>query len=792
MISIGPVLEIPEAAKWIWDSFHENVPNCTMRFRRAFQCKSLPDQAWLYFSAETSARVFVNGRRIAGRAFHSPESSRWVQRVEIQEYLVHGRNTLGVEVYNHGSGAHFTPARAGGLLAWVEVDGQVILGTDSRWQVREALAYHSSSGMFFWTGGYPEVYEPALEESWLVWEDSESQGTFFDSWACAVETAGRTGELILDELEAPHEECLLPWDASQHFRAVAPDDWYLKAAMTTWRKCPQIYRNVDGGSAIGNNPAQPAVPEFLALEKRTPVHSPGTFLQPPPGEAWEVLLDLERERFGSFELEVESQAAGLVDLAYTQWVDPESGEPDLSRLYNQWDRLIVGGGTCRFEGRHTRACRYVLLSFRGFEGGVRVRKAAFCSRRHPTQRVGTFESPHGGLDAIYEISRSTLEVSMQNYYVDSWREKACYAGDFRTSAWFNYALDGDLALVRRCLLHFVGAQREDGWFKTMGPSATGHNIVDYMLDWVQALAEYFDYSGDREFASALLPNARKVIGFFEQFQEEGLIQIPTPSDWWVFLDWSPCDRRGTNTGLNALFAATLTKLARLEDSLSGLGSGDVWRCRADQVRVAIRSTLWNPKDGLYADARIGGRLSPESNRITQLLAAEAGLFKDDEVFTIWERMKHAGVASFVNPLTRGRELDVLSHAGLPVADGLQQIEDFWGAMRDRGATTWWETFDSENEENEPTFGSLCHAWGCAPIRFLRDHLAGVEFLDPGGSSIRIRPQAGDLRYWRLTFPTVHGPVEVVFENGAFSHSAPTHIHIDFQIPQTNIKQQPLK
>ena len=53
----------------------------------------------------------------------------------------------------------------------------------------------------------------------------------------------------------------------------------------------------------------------------------------------------------------------------------------------------------------------------------------------------------------------------------------------------------------------------------------------------------------------------------------------------------------------------------------------------------------------------------------------------------------------------------------------QVIRDYWGAMVDQGADTYWELFNpadpDESPYGSPVVNSFCHAWSCTPSWFLR-------------------------------------------------------------------------
>ncbi|WP_147836094.1 alpha-L-rhamnosidase C-terminal domain-containing protein, partial [Victivallis vadensis] len=124
-----------------------------------------------------------------------------------------------------------------------------------------------------------------------------------------------------------------------------------------------------------------------------------------------------------------------------------------------------------------------------------------------------------------------------------------------------------------------------------------------------------------------------------------------------------------------------------------------------------------------------------------------------------------------------------AHAG-DLGGALDVIRDYWGAMLDFGATTFWEDFDLDWTENaygidrlpvpgkqdiHGDFGkhcyrglrhSLCHGWAGGPTAFLSEHVLGVTPAAPGYAAARISPALPGLTRVEGAVPTPFGPIEV--------------------------------
>lgn len=58
-------------------------------------------------------------------------------------------------------------------------------------------------------------------------------------------------------------------------------------------------------------------------------------------------------------------------------------------------------------------------------------------------------------------------------------------------------------------------------------------------------------------------------------------------------------------------------------------------------------------------------------------------------------------------------------------DARQEVADYWGAMVEKGADTFWEVYDPADEFRSPynfyPVNSYCHAWSCTPTYFIRKY-----------------------------------------------------------------------
>jgi hypothetical protein len=230
-----------------------------------------------------------------------------------------------------------------------------------------------------------------------------------------------------------------------------------------------------------------------------------------------------------------------------------------------------------------------------------------------------------------------------------------------------------------------------------------------------------------------------------------------------FLDWpSSPNKPGVTAGLQALLVMTLESGARLMTTLKDTDTARVCAEAAKRARTVVPDANGS-KSGAALQALAGLR---EAQATGQMLS-EGGA---------------KGVSTFYGFYV----LQALSQAGQTDA-ALDIVRTYWGAMLDRGATTFWEDFNLEwlegssridelvksgQKDLHGDYGaycyrgfrhSLCHGWASGPTAWMSQTILGVTPLEPGCAKVRIVPQLGSLKWAEGTYPTPHGAIKVRHE-----------------------------
>ena len=179
----------------------------------------------------------------------------------------------------------------------------------------------------------------------------------------------------------------------------------------------------------------------------------------------------------------------------------------------------------------------------------------------------------------------------------------------------------------------------------------------------------------------------------------------------------------------------------------------------EAVRVAdrINKLLLNPQTGCYMD----GLESDHSSLHANMFPLAFGFVPDRYRGSVLDFIHSRGMACSVY----GAQflLDALYEAeDADYALSLMNAthERSWYNMIRVGSTIAMEAWDTRFKNNL----DWNHAWGAAPANIIPRKLMGVEPLEPGFRTFRIKPQPGSLRSAEAVVPTIRGSVKVAFQN----------------------------
>jgi len=355
----------------------------------------------------------------------------------------------------------------------------------------------------------------------------------------------------------------------------------------------------------------------------------------------------------------------------------------------------------------------------------------------PMRELGAFRCSDERLNRIFETAKRTAHLCCQEHLWDGIkRDRIVWMGDSHPEFRTILAVYGADPVLTETLDYARAVYDPDRkWM---------NNIPSYTLCYLRDEHDLYWADGDRARLERnrdyLVRTVRKVCA------------CVSPTNTWdgagrVFLDWpSQHDAAGTYAGIQGAAVLALDDAAVLMDVLGETAQAAA--CRAAAAR--LRTFRGGPGDCKQAAA----------------LLALARIRDPKEMFaTCLGRRGHAGVSTFYGYYM----LEAMSEAG-EGQRALDTVRDYWGAMNDFGATSYWENFDLAWTNNAtrvdelPVAGrpdihgdfgefcypgyrhSLCHGWASGPAAWCIERVLGIWIVEPGGRAVSVRPDLGDLAW----------------------------------------------
>lgn len=387
--------------------------------------------------------------------------------------------------------------------------------------------------------------------------------------------------------------------------------------------------------------------------------------------------------------------------------------------------------------------------------------------------LGTFECNDERINDIWKTAVYTVQLNMQEYVWDGIkRDRLVWIGDMHPETSTIQYVFGDCECVRKSL----DLIRDN----TPLPCVM-NGIPAYSMWWLLIHHDRFLHYGDIEYLEQQHKYIAELMHHLSGFiGPDGEITIDN-----CFLDWpSSTNPEGQRAGVHALLVMICEAAAEIFEALDD----------KEEMQFALDC------------AKELMKYNYDCNGLKQALSLQvlAGLRDANEAFD--ELLGKNGVHGFSTFL--GYYILKAMGEAEKMDFALDCIRQYWGAMLDLGATTFWEDFDidwtkncskldeilGENSDKDDIHGdfggycykgyrhSLCHGWASGPAPFLMEYVLGVKPLKAGSKMISIAPQLGNLEYAKGTVPTPYGLVTVShrrLENGEIEteYTAPDEIEV---------------
>lgn len=460
-----------------------------------------------------------------------------------------------------------------------------------------------------------------------------------------------------------------------------------------------------------------------------------------------VILDFGRELCGGVRILTYRSEKGLVRIRFGESVSEccaDIGQNNASNDHSPRDftEPLVDYSDLTFGQSGFRFVRLDVLC-----GSLQIKSIVAAAFLAETKRNGYFFCSDNRLNDIFETSAYTLELCQRNGML--WdgikRDRLVWGGDLHVQMLGTLSLFDAEDTVRNSL-RFLREQTPLPAFM--------NGIPIYSLWWIMALIDYYMYTGDVTF---LKENECYVKGLIDLFvsciDDNGDMHFDGVEDAYFF-DLDTYRTEASRAGVYAVAKYVFDKIG----ALSGVIGID--KAKTDGIASKIRGVA---DDGRKIQIRAIYALGCKSNDYCfnpyQIVADDLTIFMSYYIFSAMSEKKEG-------------------------VQAVRLIKEYYGAMLDLGATTFWEEFkmpwaknsirldeipDPAKKDFHADYGmfcfkglrrSLCHGWSASPIPFVVKYILGIKILEPGYKKILVSPNLCGLQYAEGHIPTPYGEIKI--------------------------------
>ncbi len=385
--------------------------------------------------------------------------------------------------------------------------------------------------------------------------------------------------------------------------------------------------------------------------------------------------------------------------------------------------------------------------------------------------LGSFKSNDERLNRIWQTGAYTVHLNMQEYLWDGIkRDRLVWLGDLHPEVMTVNAVFGQHEVVPKSLDLIRDLTPVPEWM---------NGISSYSLWWVIIQHDWYLYHGDQAYLKEQQPYLTQLLRhILTKFDKDGKELL----DGNRFLDWPSSENtKAIDAGLQSLMVMTL----RMGENLCHtLGDKEL----AAACREMYEKTQSKKGSQAVKKAFLSSGAAPDAPGSKQgaALMALASIMDPKEADENYLSVNGGhGFSTFYGYYM----LRAMALAG-NYTGAMDVIREYWGAMLDLGATTFWEDFNLDwipnaapidelvpegKKDIHGDYGaycyekfrhSLCHGWASGPTAWLSENVLGIKVVEPGCRAIRIEPHLGDLKWVEGSFPTPYGLIKVRHEKGA--------------------------
>ena len=395
--------------------------------------------------------------------------------------------------------------------------------------------------------------------------------------------------------------------------------------------------------------------------------------------------------------------------------------------------------------------RFVRIDLMGENADLLLKEVRACFVYRDIPYKGSFQCDNERLNKIWMAGAYTVHLNMQGYLWDGVkRDRLVWVGDMNPEVMTIRSVFGYNEVVPKSLDLIRDETPIPQWMS---------GISSYSIWWLITQYDWYLYCGNKEYLqkqhSYMVSLLNLLISKIDKSGKEKL-------NGNRFLDWpSSKNKQGVNAGLQALMVMAMNVGEKLSLNLDDVSMAKKCKDAAIELHKYVPADCNQSKQAAALMA-LAGIMDPKQAN-DEVIAVNGA--KDFSTFYGYYMLKAMAKAG--------------NYKG-----AMDIISEYWGAMLDLGATTFWEDFNMEWVPNaaridelvpegktdvHKTYGdfcykgyrhSFCHGWASGPTSWLSEYVLGVKILKPGCKEVLIEPHLGNLKWVKGTYPTPYGVIKI--------------------------------
>ena len=691
-----------QSAKWIWcrDTDKED---CYSEFWVTKDFEENEDIK-LRISCDSNYAVYVNGVYANSGQYADLPHYKVYDEVDLSNYIIRGTNHIAFVVWHYGVPSFTYYIGKQGVIFEIEADGSVVLSSDEAVLSRKSRRYIS---------GRREMITPQLGLNYHV-DLKES-----DDWMLGKDRDGFEPSVVQENMPInliarPTKKLnMLPLVSGQIVMqgsfTYPTDEYFIQHAGDRMQNASLTFYRLE---EMADNEEKP-----MTMVKRS-------------GDGIFFIVDIQKENAGYLEFDLEVPENCLMEVGWGEHLLDGRCRTAVGQRNKQGATIRNFSVTAQLkQGRNhymnpfrRLGCRYIQFFIHTQQ--VKVYDVGLRPTEYPiTPKI--YISGNILRDEIYAVCQNTLLQCMHEHYEDCpWREQAFYSLDSRNQMLCGYYAFEEHEFPRAGLKLIAESIRDDGLLPICYPTNERLTIPSFALSYIIQVAEYYQYTKDKETVEYCFNTAKKVVDTcINRIDGTGLIpNFPENDGYWNFYEWQPYLNGRSNYEqaydmcLNAFLSLVLGYFEELCNVMGVDASPYVLIKKA--LNEKIVEVFFDKKAELFIICKgyEDRGYSVLANALGCLCGAAEHLNKNRMLKIILDN----GAQETLNVIPATLSMHTFRYDALLREDTekyreliLNEIDRVYFRMLQNGATSFWET--EKGDKDFAFAGSLCHGWAAMPI-----------------------------------------------------------------------------